>query len=82
MQAIRTVYHGPTDHRPSRITATCAAGSVTIPYSYDTDDVGVHRLAAVALIRKLKWHGTFTSGGLKDGSCVFCFITEHDTFTI
>lgn len=32
---IKTKFIGPTNYRGARIKATCQAGSITIPYSYD-----------------------------------------------
>lgn len=79
MQAIRTTYHGPTNHRGSRIKATCAAGSVTIDYPHELSGQAVHRKAAEALVAKMKWdtgyHGQLLGGCLPDGS--YCFVFDN-----
>lgn len=71
MQAIRTVYFGPSNVRGSRIKATAAAGSLTVAYDYALD-VANHRVAAEALIAKFGWtgdgYGSLVSGCLSDGS--------------
>lgn len=68
MQAIRTKYHGPTNTKGSRITATSASGlKVTIPMPYDLDEPDAHRKAAQALCAKLHWPGELIGGALSDG---------------
>ncbi len=71
MQAIRTVYLGPTNNRGSRIKATCAAGSVTVPYDYGAECK--HTVAAQALLDKMGWKGDMVGGCLPDGSHAFVF---------
>lgn len=67
MQAITTRYHGPTNHRGSRIKAVCAAGSITIAYDYSLDEEGVHRKAAFALRDTLGWTNKLRSVPLPNG---------------
>lgn len=68
MKAIRTKYHGPTNTRGSRITASDEDGNkVTIPYPHELSGEEVHRKAALALCRKMNWTGQIEGGGLKDG---------------
>lgn len=74
MQAIRTVYFGPSNVRGSRIKATAAAGSLTVDYDHALRS-GIeanHRVAAEALIAKFGWnvdgYGSLASGCLPDGS--------------
>lgn len=69
--SIETVYHGPTDHLGSRITARCndigtarrndiyraTAVSVTLPYDHALSVAGNHDAAAAALADKLGWSG-------------------------
>ena len=66
MQAITTKYLPATNHRGSRIKASCAAGSITIGYDHSEEP---HRAAALALITRLGWlgHGEWHEGGLPDG---------------
>lgn len=75
MQAIQTKYFGPTNTKGARIKATCAAGSLTIPYPHELSGQAVHRKAAEALVAKLGWtdHGTLLGGQLPDHSHVFVF---------
>lgn len=78
MQAIRTVYLGPTDTRGSRIKATCEGGTTTVPYPHEkSSGADAHSVAAIALARKLGWHGRFAAGGLKD-SYVFVFCSDGE----
>ncbi len=54
-QAIVTKYLGPTDHRGSRIKATCDAKTLTFPWC---DALGLsenHEKAATALAWSLGW---------------------------
>lgn len=73
-QAIRTKYHGPTERRGSRYTATAASGiKCTIPAPLHLDgEERKHRSAAEALAAKLGWTGRMVCGGLSDGY-VFVF---------
>jgi hypothetical protein len=66
MQAIRTRYHGATNTRGSRITASCEAGSLTMPFDYSLNDEGNHAKAAQLMIKRLGWSGLFL-GGQFDG---------------
>lgn len=66
-QAITTKYHGPTDHRGSRVTAKCDAGRITVPWDHSLDSTENHAAAVRALIHKLGWNGTFYLGGTSDG---------------
>jgi len=73
LQAIRTVYHGPTNHRGSRITATASGGAkLTLPKDHSLDTDAAHRAAAEALAAKLGWPGDLIQGSLGD-SYVFVF---------
>jgi hypothetical protein len=76
MQAIQTKYLPATDRKSSRIKATCAAGSITIPYPHELSGQAVHRAAAEALVDKV-WKGKIKDkllgGCLPDGSSVFVF---------
>ena len=63
-QAIVTKYLGPTNHRGSRVKATCEAGSLTMGWSHDLDVAENHSRVAVALATKLGWAGLWTLGAL------------------
>ncbi|MDL5595979.1 hypothetical protein QS468_24895 [Bacillus subtilis] len=78
MQAIQTKYLGPTETRGSRISAKCAAGSVTLGYDHALDLESNHVAAAMALCAKLGWSDEafreISTGQLADGSFVHTFI--------
>ena len=52
MQAIKTKYFGPTNVSGSRIKASCARGSITIPYPHELSGAEVHREAVRRLLDK------------------------------
>lgn len=67
MKAIKTVYHGPTNTRGSRIVASDEDHNrISIPFPYDLDGMDAHAKAAVALCVKMKWEGVLHGGGFKD----------------
>ena len=73
MKAIVTKYHGPTNFKGSRITASDEDGNrITISYPYELSGEAVHRKAAVALCEKMGWTGELLGGSLKNGY-VFVF---------
>jgi len=80
MQAIQVKYINPTNSRGARIKATCAAGSVTIPYPYELSGIEVYREAAQTLCNKLGWiaplYHRMVGGKLPDGSYSFVFVTK------
>ena len=63
-QAITTKHYGPTNHRGSRVKATCEAGSVTLPWDYALNTEKNHDKAALALAEKLGWVGGWSAGYL------------------
>jgi hypothetical protein len=65
--AITTRFHGPTNSRGSRITATSQAGRLTLPYDHRYNADENHTLAARALAKKLEWRGHWYGGGLPNG---------------
>ena len=83
MQAIVTKYIGPSATKPSRIKATCAAGSLTVSFhSVDArDDEDRYCQVAQMLAEKLGWigdhYGDLASGGLPDGSYCHVFIPRR-----
>jgi len=79
MQAIVTKYIGPTNYRGSRVKASCQAGTITLPWSYELGVNENHDKAAMALAFKLGWdearYGKLVGGGMPDGTgnaYVFC----------
>lgn len=81
MQAITTKYYGPTNNRCSRIKATAAAGSITIPYEYAGREEDAHKIAAYALVKKLGWtdvhYGKLATGQQHTGDYVHVFTTAN-----
>lgn len=76
MKAIETKFHGPTNTRGSRITASdCDGNRVTVSTDYSLDSEANHRRAAVALCDKMRWNGaeTMIAGSVK-GGYVFVFL--------
>lgn len=55
MQAITTRYVPATDRKGARVSASCAMGTVFIPYPSELSGMDTHGAAAMALVRKLKW---------------------------
>lgn len=77
-QAIVTKYHGPTNSRGSRVSATAEAGRVYVSYDDSLDTADAHAAAVKALCAKLDWHGRLVCGGTATGY-VFCFDDGPDT---
>lgn len=71
-QAIVTRYHGPTDTRGARVSATAAGGRLVLPYDYAGEAYDNHAAAALALAAKLKWDGSWVGGALPTGDYCFC----------
>ena len=81
MKAIMTKYLGPTDRRGARIKASdLDRNSVTVSYDHASHDP--HRDAAVALIRKMGWHGTWAEGGTQKGDVFVCIDHAQDVFKV
>jgi len=74
-QAIETKYHGATNTKGSRISATSASGvKVYIHYPHELSGVDCHALAAEKLALKLDWlklgeefEGKYIAGGTRAG---------------
>lgn len=71
LKSIITRYHGATNHKPSRISASAeGVGRVYLPYDYALDAADNHAAAARSLANKYGWLSdgmTLTGGGLPDG---------------
>jgi len=68
MKAIFTKYHGPTNCKGSRISASDSDGNrISIGYPYELSGEEVHRKAALALCAKMKWHGDLAVGSYGKG---------------
>ena len=74
MKAIVTKYHGPSNVKGARYSATAESGNRIIQSADDSvSSEANHALAAVALCNKLGWKGELVSGGLPNGDTVFVF---------
>lgn len=81
MQVIITKFHGATNSRGSRISAT-SSGEGSRVYIHYPHEVGVdeaHSRAAAKLAAKLGWHGRYVQGSFHDGRQVFVPIFESNT---
>lgn len=82
MQAIITRFHGATDTKGARISATASAGKVYVEYDYSLNHDDNHRRAAVKLMYKFKWWGTdeypttLHSGQLPSGDEVHVLVRD------
>ena len=66
-QAIVTKYHGPTDTRGSRVSATAQAKRIFVGWNDALDVEGNHLGAAMKLAKLMGWKGKWYGGGLPDG---------------
>lgn len=63
-QAIVTKYHGPTDSRGSRVSATADAGRVYLSWDAELNTEQNHQRAALALSAKFGWSPNLVGAGL------------------
>jgi hypothetical protein len=77
MRAILCTYHGPTDSRGSRITASSDTCRVSVPYPHELSGQACYRVAAEALAKKMGWdtpsYGPLLGAWLKADQYVFVF---------
>lgn len=83
LQAIETRWHGPTDKRPSRISARCDARTIFVSYDHALPSSANHRAAAEALVAQLGWleNGERLFGGAMPGNhpgYAFVIVTADD----
>lgn len=77
-----TKYLGATNSRGARIKATSGSGlTLTISWDYALDVERNHVAAALALAKKLNWHGTWVGGGMKEGYAFVTYI-EGDQYEV
>lgn len=78
MQAIITKYLGPTNHRSSRVKATCDAKSMTVSWDHSLNSDENHDVAARMLAERLGWtgdhYGRLVGGGLPRGMGGNCYV--------
>ena len=73
MKTITTKFHGPTNTRGSRYSATDGDNRVSIPADDSLNSNKNHDAACLALCEKLRWKGRMLSGGTKTGY-VYVFV--------
>ncbi len=80
-KTIATKYHGPTNTRGSRISATATSGQrLTVGYDDALSSEQNHMAAAQELLTKLNWSGQWFAGATPDG---YVFVTPSDmTLTV
>lgn len=66
MQAIRTRYHGPTNVKGSRISATCERGRIYVGYDHALNLFENHATAAALLVEQMGWGENDYIGGCFD----------------
>lgn len=78
MKAITTKFHGPTNTRGSRYSASDGDGNqvmVSADHAKNSDDN--HDAAAIALCHKMKWDGPLMRGAIR-GGCVYTFDSHYN----
>lgn len=75
MKAIKTQYHGPTERRGSRISASTGEKGQRVFLSEwgGLNMNRAHALAAWTLCNKMGWPVDMVGGGFPDGSMVWVF---------
>ncbi len=76
MKSIETKYHGPTNFKGARFTATDGDNRVTVGYDHALNADENHKAAAMALKTKLAWKGSMQGGHTKTGM-VFVFADKE-----
>jgi hypothetical protein len=75
MKAIVTTYHGPTLHKPARVSADDGDGNrLSISYDDSLDREQNHWAACSELCLKMRWHGKLQSGEQLRGGRVVCVV--------
>jgi hypothetical protein len=78
LQAIVTKYHGPTNHKGSRVSAKADAGRIVIAWDYALNPDENHAAAARALADRLGWGEAIgypvLAGGALPGNAGYCFV--------
>ena len=69
--AIKTKYHGPTNFKGARISASNGTERVSIPYPYELSSFEAHKRAAIKLITEQGYGGGKFFAGEIAGGWVF-----------
>lgn len=80
-QAIVTRFLGPTNTKGARLSASCDAKRIVVPWPYEKNATDAHCHAAHELASALGWRGVWVGGSLpskhKDGF-VFVNVDKSD----
>ena len=83
MKAIVTKYHGPTENKGSRYSATDSDGNkVTLSTACDLINESDHDRIALALCNKMKWTGKLVRGSLNSCQYVYTWLESWKTLEI
>ena len=81
-QAIVTKYHGPTNTRGSRISATAEAGRISLSYDHALNWTDNHVAAARKLADRMGWtvEAGYPAlvGGALPGNAGYCFVMRAE----
>jgi hypothetical protein len=76
MKAITTKYHGPTNFKGSRVSASAEGGhKLWMQWDDALNSNENHRAAATALATKMDWSGNWAAGWTED-ACVWVNVCE------
>ncbi len=82
MQAIVTKFHGATNVRGSRMSATYDGGRVFMGYDSGLSPYGNHKAVAQKLCDKLGWEGRYEGGGMSDGRYAWVYVPTAEESSI
>lgn len=75
-QVITTHFLAPTNHRPGRVKATAAVGSVVLEWDNALSIDANHMAAAKALAEKMEWRASWYGGGMP-GHNGYAFVQSY-----
>lgn len=79
VQTIHTRYHGATNTKGARISATASGGKrIVRAYDHAFDAPNNHANAAQALAEQLRWNGLMVMGADNANGYVFVFANNAD----
>jgi len=81
-QAIVTKYHGPTNTRGSRISATTAGGRTYFPYDYSKSVQECHAEAARLAAARFGWNGVWVGGCMPSGDYAWTQAAPNTTMVV
>ncbi len=83
MRAILTKFHGPTDFKGSRVSATDSDGNrVMISYDHALNSEECHQSAAVALVKKMGWEPVTLVGGSTRTGYAFVLLEGAEPYVV